>query len=159
MTDNKPAPEDAALWQRRLASQANNRAWTLAEMLSRSPEQDEAMLHAAHAAMHFWSIVGDPGHRANAEQLLAHVYALLKWPERAALYLGKSSAYFEQRIGEPWEVAFGHAVAANVAYAAGNLTDHARHYAKAVAAAADITDPPTLDMFAATLRVIPAPDR
>ena len=47
----KPAAEDVALWQRRLASQANNRAWSLAEMLHRSPEEDEEMLQAAHAAM------------------------------------------------------------------------------------------------------------
>jgi len=47
----KPPPEDVALWQRRLASQANNRAWTLAETLSRSPDEDEEMLQAACAAM------------------------------------------------------------------------------------------------------------
>jgi hypothetical protein len=68
---NKPTPEDVALWQRRLASQANNRAWTLAEALHRSPEEDEEMLHAAHAAMYFWSMVGEPSHHAHAAQLLA----------------------------------------------------------------------------------------
>jgi len=44
----KLTPEEIALWQRRLASQANNRAWTLAEMPRRSPGEDEEMLHAAH---------------------------------------------------------------------------------------------------------------
>lgn len=34
----KPSPDEAAILQRRLASQANNRAWTLAESLSRTPE-------------------------------------------------------------------------------------------------------------------------
>src|SRR5579872_4224665 len=76
MSDN-PSPDDAAIWQRRLASQANNRAWTLSESLSRTPEEDEEMLQAAHAAMYFWKIVGNARNRAHAAQLVAHVYALL----------------------------------------------------------------------------------
>jgi len=157
MTD-KPAPEDAVLWQKRLASQANNRAWTLAEMLHRSPEEDEEMLHAAHAAMYFWRMVGEPSNHAHAAQLLAHVYALLKLPEPAAQYLSKASPYFEQHDCAPWEMAFAHVVAANVACAEGNAAAHATRYAKAQEAAAHITDPDTREMFAATLRVVPVPN-
>src|SRR5689334_23491582 len=92
----EPAPEDVRLWQRRLASQANNRAWTLAELLQRSPEEDEEMLHAAHAAMYFWKIVGTPGNHAHAALLLAHVYALLELPGPATHYLSKSLPHFMQ---------------------------------------------------------------
>src|SRR4051794_1950499 len=77
MTD-APSSEEAAIWQRRLAAQANNRAWRLSESLVRSPEEDEEMLQAAHAAMYFWKMVGSAGNRAHAAQLLAHVYALLE---------------------------------------------------------------------------------
>ena len=47
----KRSPDEVAVWQRRLASHANNRAWSLSESLSRTPEEDEEMLQAAHAAM------------------------------------------------------------------------------------------------------------
>lgn len=151
---DKPTPEDMALWQRRLASQANNRAWTLAEALHRSPEEDEEMLQAAHAAMYFWNIVGDAGHRGHAALLLAHVYALLKLPGPAAHYLRKSLAYFGQRECAPWEIAFSRAVQANVAAVEGNAAAYAMHYAEAEAAAAHMTDPQTREMFAATLRVV-----
>jgi hypothetical protein len=157
MTD-KPTPENVVLWQRRLASQANNRAWTLAEMLHRSREEDEEMLDAAHAAMYFWRMVGEPGHHAHAAQLLAHVYALLKLPGPAAHYLSKALPYFEQHDCAPWEIAFAHAVAANVACAEGNTLAHAKRYVEAREAATHITSPETRDMFAATLRVIPAPN-
>jgi hypothetical protein len=156
--DDNPTPEHVAFWQRRLASQANNRAWTLAEILHRSPEQDEEMLQAAHAAMYFWSIVGKPSNHAHAALLLAHAYALLELPGPAAHYLRKSLPYFEQRDCAPWELAFAHAVAANVAYAEGNAAAHARYYTEALAVAAHITDPETREMFAATLRVVPAPN-
>lgn len=154
----KPTPEDVVFWQKRLASQANNRAWTLAEMLHRSPEEDEEMLQAAHAAMYFWKIVGKPSNHAHAAQLLAHVYALLKLPGPATQYLSKSLPHFTQHDCAPWEMAFAHAVAANVASAKGDAEAHANHYSEAKAFAAHITDPETREMFAATLRVVPAPN-
>lgn len=151
----EPTPEDVALWQRRLASQANNRAWTLAEMVRRSPAEE--MLQAAHAAMYFWKIAGKPSNHAHAALLLAHVYALLKLSGPAAQYLGKSLPQLTQPECAPWELAFAHAVAANVAFAEGNSTAHARHYLEAKAAATRMTDAETQAMFAATLRVVPAP--
>ena len=154
---DKPTPEEVALWQRRLASQANNRAWTLAEKPHRSPDEDEEMLQAAHAAMYFWKIVGNPSNHAHAAQLLAHAYALLKIPEPAAHYLNKSLPHFGQGDGAPWEMAFFHAVAANVAFAQGNAAAHATHYAQAQTYAEQITDPETREMFASTLRVVPKP--
>ncbi len=116
------------------------------------------MLHAAHAAMYFWKMVGEPSNHAHAAQLLAHVYALLKLPVPAAHYLRKSLPHFERADCAPWEKAFAHAVAANVACAEGDAAVHAKHYAEAQAAAAHITDEETRAMFAATLRVVPAPN-
>lgn len=115
------------------------------------------MLHAAHAAMHFWKIVGNQGNHAHAAQLLAHVYALLKLPGPAALYLSRSLPYFGRHDCAPWERAFAAAVAANVASAQGNVAAYARHYAEASTCAAQMTDPETRATFEATLRVISAP--
>ena len=153
----RPNPEEVALWQRRLASSANNRAWVLAETLSRTPEADEEMLHAAHAAMYFWKIVGKPGNLAHAALLLAHVYALLKLPKPAAHYLSQSLPYFLQTDSGPSELAFAHAIAANVACADGNAETHSRHYSQALVAAAQVVNPEERRIFEATLRVIPAP--
>ena len=50
MSDAKPTPEETARWQRRLAGQANNHAWQLAEQATRTPAEGELMLQAAHAA-------------------------------------------------------------------------------------------------------------
>jgi hypothetical protein len=154
---DKPTPEELALWQRRLASQANNRAWALAETLSRSPEKDDEMLHAAYAAMYFWKIVGTPGNHAHAALLLAHVHALLKHPKPAAYYLSKSLPYFMQIGRAPGEQAFAHAVAANVAAAEGNTEAHVSHYSQAQTIITQAINPQERELFNATLRVIPAP--
>jgi hypothetical protein len=156
MTD-QPSSEETAAWQKRLAAQANNRAWTLAESGTRTPEQDEEMLQAAHAAMHFWKIVGTPSHRAHAAQLLAHVYALLGLPRPARHYLQQSQPFFLEQDSAPWEQAFAHAVASNVAAATGDAAAQARHYAQAQQLIGALQDPQDQEMLDATMRVIPRP--
>ena len=156
MSEN-PSPDEVATWQRRLASQANNRAWSLSESLSRSPEEDEEMLQAAHAAMYLWKMVGNANNRAHAAQLVAHAYALLKLPDPAKHYLRQSQPFFHARDSEPWELALAHAVAANVAAAAGEGDAHARHYAEATRMVSELSDPEDREILGATMRVLPAP--
>lgn len=156
MTD-KPTPEETALWQRRLASQANNRAWTLAEAASRTPDEDEEMLQAAHAAMHFWKIVGNDSNRAHAAQLVAHVYALLGLAHPASHFLAKAQPVFLSGHAEAWEVALAHAVAANVAAASKDTAAHRAHYDKAFELVAQLPDAEDRKILEATLRILPKP--
>ena len=154
---NSPTAEETAAWQKRLASQANNRAWKLAESTSRSPAEDEEMLQAAHAAMYFWKIVGDASNRAHAAQLVAHAYALLGLPNPARHYLKQSQPYFLERPSQPWEQAFAHAIAANVAAAAGDAKTHGEHYGTAERLVAALSDDEEREILQATMRVIPKP--
>lgn len=151
----KPSPDEAATWQRRLASQANNRAWTLAESLSRTPAEDEEMLLAAHAAMYFWKVVGTPKNHAHAAQLVAHVYALLGLGSMATRFQEKSQPVFFGEGAEPWELAMAHAVAANVAAANKNAKAHDEHYGKAVRLM-EVLPETERTILRATLRVVPA---
>jgi len=153
-----PALEEEALWQRRLAAQANNRAWQLAESPGRSPQEDEDMLQAAHAAMYFWKLVGTAGNQAHAAQLVAHVYALLKQPDPARHYLAQSEPFFAEQACAPWERAFALAVKASVAAASGQAQAHAASYREAERVIAALPDPEDRDILNATMRVIPRPD-
>ena len=154
---NKPSPEETALWQKRLASQANNHAWSLADQDSRTADEDEDMLQAAHAAMYFWKIIGNARNHAHAAQLLAHVYALLRLPNPAHYYHAKSSSFFEVSENAPWETAFLHAVAANVAYVSGQTAKHRESYGKAVEVIQGLADPEDQKILNTTLRIIPKP--
>jgi hypothetical protein len=157
MSQPSPAPEETALWQRRLAAQANNLAWRMSESRSRSTAESQEMLHAAHAAMHLWSIVGNDNQKAHALQLLAHVHALLGNAGAASTYLGGCAPHLSSPERQPWEVAIFHAVAANVAAAGRNSSDHRRHYARARELIDALADPEDRDILEATLAVVPAP--
>ena len=155
--NEKPVPDEAAIWQRRFASQANNRAWTLSESVSRTPEEDEEMLQAAHAAMYLWKIVGNAKNHAHAAQLVAHVYALLGLAGPAQRFQAKSQPVFFGDGAELWELAMAHAVAANVAAATMDAVAHREHYEKAVSLIDALPDAEK-KILGATLRVVPAPD-
>jgi hypothetical protein len=153
---DKPSPDETAIWQRRLASQANNRAWTLSESLNRTPGEDDEMLQAAHAAMYFWKIVGNARNHAHAAQLVAHVSALLGQGGPAKHFQAKSQPFFGEG-SEPWELAMTQLVAANVAAANNDVTGHREHYEKAVRLIETVPDAENRQILGATLRVVPAP--
>ena len=153
----RPTPEQTAIWRRRLAGQANNRAWDLAERPSRTEDDNEEMLNAAHAAAFFWNIVGNAKNRAHAELLLAHVHALLGLGDRAARHLSKARTYFDTQVLEPSESAISHLIEANVAAACGDTESHKIHYAAAVNAIEALPDPENRKLMGATLKVIPIP--
>lgn len=155
--NDSPSAAETASWQRRLAIQANDRAWALSETPFRSPEEDEEMIQAAHAAMHFWNIVGSARNRAHAAQLVAHAYSLLGLGNPAKHYLAKAQPFFAGEGVEPWELALAHAIAANVAAAAGDTAAHRSHHTDATRLVTALADPADRDILNATLAVIPRP--
>ena len=154
---DSPPPDEVSVWQRRLAAQANNRAWSLSESLSRSPEEDEEMLQAAHAAMHFFKIVGDANTRAHAALLVAHVYALLKLPNPAKHYWERIESVFLAQDCKPWDRALAFAVKACVAASAGESEPHTRSLRMAEQLVAALPDAEDREILNATVRVIPRP--
>ncbi len=154
---DKPSTEEVALWQRRLAAQANNRSWRLSESLSRSPQESEEMLQAAHASMYFWNIVGNPGNRAHAAQLVAHVYALLQMPAQAKHYFTPAENFFLEQDCEPWERACAFVVKAGVAAAANEPEVHTSSYREAERLIAALPEPEDRDILYASLKVVPKP--
>ncbi|MFQ6012832.1 MAG: hypothetical protein ACE5LS_04230 [Thermoplasmata archaeon] len=75
---------------RRLAVDLFNHTWDLLEAEDRSREDDERMVHAAHASRFHWGEVGEPLNLAVGEWLIARVYATLRRPE-PALHHAKQS--------------------------------------------------------------------
>src|SRR4029079_5370428 len=63
--------------ERAIAVDLFNHTWTLLQRPDRTAEEDEAMVHAAHASRHHWGRVGDAGSWAVGEWQIARVYAVL----------------------------------------------------------------------------------
>jgi len=63
---------------RQLAVDLFNDTWSLLDNKERTNQQDEEMVHAAHASRHHWGIVGTEKNKARGEWQIARVYAALE---------------------------------------------------------------------------------
>ena len=110
-----PSTDEIVQWQRRLASQANNRAWTLAEQVTRTAEEDEELLRSAQVAMYLWNLVGNANQRAHATLLVAHAKALVGVGDSAPNLYVRARTALQNNDSPVWERALLAAVGANVA--------------------------------------------
>ncbi|TMH68169.1 MAG: hypothetical protein E6H57_11405 [Betaproteobacteria bacterium] len=152
-----PAPEELEKWHKWFAVECNNRAWRLAEQASRTPAENEEMLHCAHAAALHWAKVGTEVHHARAAILLGQAHALIGDGKSALQYAREAFAYVSEHESPAWQVAFAHAVLANAAAANDERSLHSTHYARAKALGGALTDDEERTIFEATFRTVPAP--
>jgi hypothetical protein len=92
--------------ERRLAAGLYNDVWRLLDMAKRQPEQDDEMLHAAHASRYHWGNVGSPVTHARGEWLCSRVYSVLGRPEPAIWHARRCLELLaEFGGGEDWDEA------------------------------------------------------
>ncbi len=75
-TPPKP-PELDAETHRALGVGLFNRAWELMETADRTAEQDDELIHTAHASRYHWMFAGEPVRLARGEWQCARVYSTL----------------------------------------------------------------------------------
>lgn len=69
--------------QRTLAAELFNATWRLLEKPDRTPDEDDEMLHCAHASRYHWIRAGTRVNGARGEWQCSRVYAVLGRPEPA----------------------------------------------------------------------------
>jgi len=143
----QPSSQEIAQWDRWFAARCNNEAWTLAEKDDRTLAEGEEMLHLAHASALHWSRVGNELNNMRASMLLAHVHALVGNGASASSYAQRCFAYFSSQPTPDWELALANAILANAAAAAGSVTLHSKHYARAKMLGEAIADDRDREVF------------
>jgi hypothetical protein len=80
---------------RRLGAGLYNRTWELIEIETRRADQDDELVHTAHASAWHWRQVGTAANRARSEYLCARVYSVLGRPESALAHARRCVAIVE----------------------------------------------------------------
>jgi DNA-binding transcriptional MerR regulator len=107
--------------ERALARKLFNETWTMLEKESRTPDEDERMIHMAHASRFHWDSVGDDQNRAIGEWQVSRVYSVVGHAE-PALYHAQRCLHYSQRPGiEVWMLASAHEGLARAQAVAGDL--------------------------------------
>ena len=92
--------------ERKLAIHCFNSVWSLMEKEARTTEDDDLMLHMAHASRYHWGQVGQPENVVRGEWQVSRVYAVLGRPEPCLYHAQRAlDVCLENGIGD-WDVAF-----------------------------------------------------
>jgi DNA-binding transcriptional MerR regulator len=94
--------------ERALAAALFNATWDLIEKEDRSRDEDDAMLHMAHASRHHWGQVGTPTNRTRGEWQCSRVYAMLGRPEPCLHHAQRVHDLSHEHGLGPFDVAFGY---------------------------------------------------
>ena len=142
---------------RRLAVDLFNYSWTLLEKPERTAEEDDEMIHAAHASRHHWAAAGTAANLARGEWQVSRVYATLGRGEPAVYHARRCLAYCEAnpRELEDWDLPYAYEALARAHLVAGQQ-EQAREYAERARELAErVEDEEDRELLAADLATLP----
>jgi hypothetical protein len=144
-----------------LASQLFNETWRLMEQEGRTREDDDRMIHTAHASRYHWGQVPavTPAHLARGEWQICRVYCVLGRGEPALHHARRVLDICQQNGIGDWDLAFAYEALARANAIAGDA-GRAREYTdQALSAAEDIAEDEERDLVLADLETIPGQPR
>ena len=109
-----------------------NKTWTLMEKPTRTPEEDDEMIHCAHASAYHWQQVGTRANRARSEWQCSRVHAILGQSELALHHARRCheiAAANEDGSMEDWDLAGAYEALARAHLTAGHR-EEAAHWAQ-----------------------------
>lgn len=151
-----PGPALSPQQHRQLAVDLFNLVWTLLEKADRTPDEVDAMIHAAHASRHHWRLAepAGPEHAARGEWQCSRVYAVLGRAEPARWHAQRCLAICEANGIGDWAIAFAYEALARASRVAGDQPAVERWLARAHEAAAAIHDAEDRELVLADLATI-----
>ena len=148
-------PIDTAT-HRLIAVRLFNRVWEFMEKADRTSEEDDEMLHAAHASRYHWGHVREPATLARGEWQVSRVYAVLGRGEPALHHARRSLELCKQDGLEDFDLAFAYEALARASAISGDRASRDRWVAKAREASAQIAESDDRRHFDDELATVPA---
>jgi hypothetical protein len=155
MTAPAPMTDIDPTSRRKLAADLFNHVWTLLETERRTPEQDDEMLHAAHASRFHWGEIGEPDRLARGEWRCARVYSVLGRAEPALWHARRCLAINEANGIADFDIAAAYEAMARAHLTAGDLAEVAVWKARAAAALDGIADADNREIIEGDLATLP----
>jgi DNA-binding transcriptional MerR regulator len=160
-TTKRPPGTGSVTDARLLAAQLFNETWRLLELENRSRDDDDRMIHTAHASRYHWGHApgATPANLARGEWQISRVYAVLGRPEPARHHARRVLDICQENGIGDWDLAFAYEALARAHAVAGDAAQ-ARHFTDlALAAAKDIAEDSERQLVLADLETIPSQPR
>jgi hypothetical protein len=143
--------------ERRIAIELFNEVWRLLDQRERSVEENDRMLHAAHASRYHWGEVGSAVNRARGEWQVSRVYSVLERTEPALFHARRCLELCERHSDELDDFDLPYAFEALArAHALAGDGDEARRYARLAREAGErMTEQDERELLLADLETLP----
>ncbi|NHJ33610.1 MAG: hypothetical protein FK732_12185 [Asgard group archaeon] len=151
--DKKELTEEEKL-HKKFAVNLYNQTWDLMEKEDRTKEEDDEMIHSAHASRYHWGQIGTPIQFERGEWQISRVYAKLNRAD-AAIHHAKRCLEIckENHIGD-FDIAFAHEGLARAYKVAGNDKEAKKHWELGKKAGEKIAKKEDKDYFMSELEKI-----
>lgn len=122
--------------------QLHSLTWTLLEKTSRTPDEDELMLHAAHASLYHWLQVGTAVHHQRGIWMIARVHTVLGNRDQALRYANRCMELTNAHgdLLEDFDIAFAWEAIARTQALAGHQAEAQKALARAIELGEAIVD-------------------
>jgi hypothetical protein len=146
---------DADAGHRKFGVDAYNAAWELLDKEGRTPEENDELVHMAHASRWHWGHFGKPENLVRGEWQVSRVYAVLGWAE-PALYHARRGLEVARANGiGDFDRAYAYEAVARAYALAGDAAQRDAHVELGRKAAEDIKVPRDREFFLKELDAIP----
>jgi hypothetical protein len=142
-------------YHRKFAVDLFNQVWQLLEKPARTVEDDDQMLHAAHASRYHWGEVGAAVNWARGEWQVSRVYAVLKRPEPALYHARRCLEICQANAIGDFDLAYAYEALARALALAGSRDECQKYIALAREAGDKIEEKDDKDLFFGDLETVP----
>lgn len=156
-TERSDASQAAA--ERQQAVDLFNGVWRLIEKEDRSREDDDRMLHMAHASRYHWGQVGTVVNVARGEWQVSRVYTVLGRGEPALHHARRVLDLCQANGIGDWDLAYAYEALARACAVAGDQEQARTWTEQALAAAEDITEDDDRELLMSDLESVPGQPR
>ena len=142
-------------WHKRAAVTLFNLVWSLLDKKERTKQEDDKMVHAAHASRFHWGEIGTSVEFERGEWQISRVYSVLK-RSQSALYHAETCLGIckENNIGD-FDIAFAYEAMARAHAVAGDKSDCEKYIKLAKEAGEQIEKKEDKDLFFGDLKTVP----
>jgi DNA-binding transcriptional MerR regulator len=161
VTTKSPPGTGSVTDARLLAAQLFNETWRLLEQEDRAGDDDDRMIHAAHASRYHWGQVPgvEPARLARGEWIISRVYSVLERTEPALHHARRALHLCQENGVADFDLAFAYEALARAHAVAKDAAAARRHTDQALAAGEDISEPADREILLADLETIPGQPR
>ena len=142
-------------WHRKTAVDLFNLTWRLLEKPDRTDQDNDRMIHAAHASRYHWGEVGAPANLARGEWQIAHVYTILNQSQPALYHARRCLTICETNGLADFDMAYAYESVARALACTGNTPESAKYRRLALEAGHGIQDREDRGQFLNDLQASP----